>query len=72
MRFSRLIARTLCIVFAGATAASAKPIVFDAEYYVLKSQHAAAWEAEDESLDAKLENLGAWYARVGARESASA
>ena len=42
---------------AGASLSSAKDIVHDAEYYVLKAQHGERWAMEDKSLDAKLAEL---------------
>src|SRR5271157_2273326 len=35
----------------------AKPIVHDAEYYLLDAQHGERWAAEDKNLDAKLAEL---------------
>ena len=37
--------------------ASAKEIIHDAEYYVLKAQNGERWAAQDEMLDAKLAEL---------------
>ena len=37
-----------------ATAMAAKPLVHDAEYYVLEKQNAERWAKEDKALDAKL------------------
>ena len=37
--------------------ASAKDIVHDAEFYVLKAQHGDKWAAEDKELDKKLAAL---------------
>ena len=45
----------LVITFAGP--ASAKDIVHDAEFYVLKSQNGKMWAAEDEALDKKFAEL---------------
>lgn len=41
----------------GAAFADDKPIIHDAEHYVLAAQHGAKWAAEDAELDAKLAEL---------------
>ena len=43
--------------------ASAKDIVHDAEYYVLKAQHGDKWAKEDEGLNKKLAELKAKHGR---------
>jgi arylsulfatase len=48
-----VIAATLCAT----TAAQAREIVHDAEFYVLKAQNGERWATEDEALDAKLAAL---------------
>jgi hypothetical protein len=42
---------------AGAGLATAKDIVHDAEFYVLKAQHGEQWSQEDQALEQKLAAL---------------
>jgi arylsulfatase A-like enzyme len=48
---------TFFVLLICAFSVSAKDIVHDAEYYVLKSQHGQKWATEDKSLDKKLAEL---------------
>jgi len=45
------------LLVVGATAVNAKPIVHDAEHYVLNAQYGDKWAKEDKGLDAKLAAL---------------
>ena len=42
---------------------SAKDIVHDAEYYVLKAQHGEKWQTQNEALDQKLAKLEKKFGR---------
>lgn len=55
---NKLLNLTLAMAMStGAMAASAKDIVHDAEYYIVKAQHADAWVAEDAEISKKLDKL---------------
>jgi len=55
---SRLATAFICLVaLLGASAGSAREVVHDAEFYVLKAQHGEAWAAEDAELAKRLEAL---------------
>jgi arylsulfatase len=58
-RKNRWIAATPVAILAmmGADALAVKPIIHDAEYYVLEAQHGEKWAAQDAELDTKLEAL---------------
>ena len=58
----RIFAAALALCLLGGSA-FAKPPVHDAEYYVLKAQHAEAWAAEDADLDSKLAALKEKFGR---------
>ena len=60
MRFRTLIGATCCAAMA-AIPAAAGDIIHDAEYYVLEAQHGEAWAAQDQELQAKLDELRAKY-----------
>jgi arylsulfatase len=47
----------------GSQAFAAKPIVHDAEYYILEAQNGKVWAVEDGKLDKKLAELRARYGR---------
>jgi arylsulfatase A-like enzyme len=49
-----LVAAAVAVLTAGA-AAQAKPIIHDAEHYILEAQNADKWAADDKAVDAKLE-----------------
>ncbi len=53
-KLSRWLSAGLCAGLVAAPTMAAKPIVHDAEFYVLQKQHAEKWAAEDKDLDAKL------------------
>ncbi len=40
-----------------------KPIIHDAEHYILEAQHGVTWAAENEAIDAKLAELEAKHGR---------
>jgi arylsulfatase len=44
----------LCVFLLSANVQAARPIVHDAEYYVLQKQNAEKWALEDKGLDAKI------------------
>jgi len=51
-------------LLAGFTAtASAKDIIHDAEYYILKAQHGDKWAKEDDAIQAKIDALKKKYGR---------
>jgi arylsulfatase A-like enzyme len=57
MKRPRLLIALIAALTLGATSArvmAAKPIIHDAEYYVLEAQHADAWKADDAAVDEKL------------------
>ena len=56
IRFS-IISLVSILLLSLSNALLAKEIVHDAEYYVLKSQHADSWAAEDDELSNKLKEL---------------
>jgi arylsulfatase len=58
----RIFAAALALCLLGGSA-FAKPPIHDAEYYVLKAQHAKAWAAEDAELDSKLAVLKEKFGR---------
>jgi arylsulfatase A-like enzyme len=53
----------LAIGLVGSQAYAAKPIVHDAEYYILEAQNGKVWAVEDGKLDAKLAELRKKYGR---------
>ena len=55
IKISHVAIASLLIV--GATAVNAKPIVHDAEFYVLNAQNGDKWAKEDKGLDEKLAAL---------------
>ncbi len=54
---------SLLVVGQSASAAE-KPIVHDAEYYILDAQHGEQWKVQDKDLDAKLEELKKKFGRT--------
>ncbi len=50
-------------VVAGPLPAGAKPIVHDAEYYILEAQNGQKWAAQDKKLDARLAELKKKFGR---------
>jgi len=57
---------TTCVCLAAilvASTGSAREVVHDAEFYVLKSQHGEAWAAEDAELTKRLEALRAKHGK---------
>ena len=60
----RLFVSGFIMVLASACTASeqsAKPIIHDAEYYILEAQNGKVWEVEDNQLDKKLAELKKKY-----------
>jgi len=55
--FRCLVSVVVMLGFTAATAAAAKEIVHDAEYYVLEAQHGEKWAAQDAELQKKLKAL---------------
>ena len=44
-------------ISAAMQAQAADPLIHDADHYVLKAQHAQQWAADDQAVDAKLEQF---------------
>ena len=52
---------TLAIGLVGSQAFAGKPVIHDAEYYILEAQNGKIWAVEDKELDKKLAELRKKY-----------